>query len=92
MAEEEDPCRGPNEGWHVGIDEFPMNDENRTAYRVALSGFSADRAGKFDWWFSDRAEADHAKSVLELHGFTVYGPDHLALDRSAEENSSDRLE
>jgi len=62
--------------WHVGIDEFPMNDENLTAYRVALSEFTADKSEKFDWWFSDPTEADRAKEVLERHGFSVYGRDH----------------
>lgn len=37
-------------------------------------------AEKFDWWFADRAEADQARMVLELHGFTVYGPDHVPLE------------
>jgi hypothetical protein len=63
--------------WHVGIDEFPMNDENMTAYRVAISEFSADKAEQYDWWFADPTEADRAKSVLERHGFTVYGRDHM---------------
>lgn len=76
MAEKEKSCSGSSR-WHVGIDEFPMNDENLAAYRVALSAFSADRGEKFDWWFSDRAEADQAKAALELHGFTTYGPDHV---------------
>lgn len=76
MARKRDPC-GESVLWHVGIDEFPMNDENQTAYRVAVSAFSADKAGEFDWWFADRAAADQARMVLELHGFTVYGPDHV---------------
>lgn len=76
MAKREDPCNGSGL-WHVGIDEFPMNDENVAAYEVATSAFSADKMEKFDWWFSDRAEADQAKAALELHGFTVYGPDHV---------------
>ncbi|WDT76990.1 MAG: hypothetical protein MPW16_07175 [Candidatus Manganitrophus sp.] len=77
MAKKEDPC-GESALWHVGIDEFPMNDENQTAYRVATSELTAaEKAEKFDWWFADRAEADQAKMVLELHGFTVYGPDHV---------------
>ncbi len=75
MAKKEEPC-GESPLWHVGIDEFPMNDENQAAYRVATSAFSADKGDRFDWWFADRAEADQARMVLELHGFTVYGPDH----------------
>ena len=80
MAKRENSCGGSSL-WHVGIDEFPLNDENQAAYRVALLEFSADRGEKFDWWFSDRAEADQAKAALELHGFTVYGPDHDPQER-----------
>lgn len=76
MAKEEDRCGGSSL-WHVGIDEFPENEANVAAYRVATSAFSADRAEKLDWWFSDRAEADQAKAALALHGFSVYGPDHV---------------
>lgn len=73
MAEAQQPRA--LEWWHVGIDEFPMNDENRAAYRAATSEFTADRGDRLDWWFSHRAEALRARALLELHGFTAYGPD-----------------
>ncbi|MDC4227654.1 MAG: hypothetical protein MPW15_26355 [Candidatus Manganitrophus sp.] len=41
MAKKEDPC-GESALWHVGIDEFPMNDENQTAYQVATSELTAE--------------------------------------------------
>lgn len=83
MAKTEDRFGGAD-GWHIGIDEFPKNDENLPAYRVALSEFSPDKEGEFDWWFSDRAAADQAKAVLALHGFTVYGPDHIESENRKE--------